>query len=307
MLKKSFRARTLFKIRERLYIVPTLAGLGLFLFTIAVLLMSAVYSNAGLQLMGFFVLGLFSLAMTWTHAELRGLQILSLQVPFQEAGSRARINLRFLSKRAFERKGVRINFRFRELGTQRIWECEALAEEIKEKGEVSRSLKVLLPPRGHYLLEKSSMLSRSPFGLFRVWCRLSHKSELWVYPQAKKLPPPSFKVLGQNKKNQTKSGDENFLGVRESYEIQSSSRVVPKPPRSPSMLLMKEFEAESGQELLIDWNLLSGDFETKLSYCAEAARLSQSMLVEVSTPFYRGILKNSGERDEALKAWAQAR
>ena len=305
MSKMSFAIPRLFKRRERLYIMPTKVGLLFFLFILAVLLMSAIYSVQGIQLLGFFMLGLFALALTWTHSELRGLSIQSLSMTDASSGSKARTEVRIESRQDAERVGVRIAGRLKNSVTGDFWRPEFRLGEVRGKIETVRGFDLPLEaPRGKWQSERWTISSRSPFGLFQVWMVLPFKPEVWIYPVP--IVPPLYRRVGfDQNQHQRAIGEEDFAGVRESHWVTSASRVVAKPAREESMLLVKDLEANEGGDAFLDWNALQGDHERKLSYCAGALMIGVGRCILV-TPDFTGVVETDAQKVRALRAWAES-
>ncbi len=291
----------------RLYIRPSKAGLCLFFFIVAEILMSAIYSSASLQLLGFFLLGLYSLAMTWTHAELRGLQVLSLRIRDGASKSSSVVDLRIESTWDLERTAVVLTVRMQGEPIDSIWNFTVPLTKIRGKGLFSQTHDLNLnTSRGRWVSQRITLSSQAPFGLFIVWARLKiHAVEALIYPQ----PISSLPTLNQGirkGRTQPRLGDDDFAQLRESHHIESSARVAARPAREVSMLLIKEFEAELGDDSKLDWQSLTGEFETRLSICA-GALLHRPGRYEISTPFYSGFVETKSEKEQALRKWAVAR
>lgn len=306
MSKRLFARPAFFKRRPRLFVRPTAAGAIFLAFIIAVLLMAAIYSNMSLQLLGFFLLGLYALAMVWTHAELRGLLIGGAGISPAPSGEVLRLDLEFESTLALDREKIHVEARFRREGDGREWTLVAPLGRVTGRGPLIRAVPVLATaPRGRWRAPRLTLWSRAPFGLFHVWTYRKDDLDLWVYPALAKGLRPGRATGAVREESAGGLGEEDFSELRESHRVTSASRVAAKPARQESLLLLKEFDSDRGGEKVLDWSELGGSLEDKLSLCAGALYRSPEAW-RVRTPYFEGRVVDEEGKGRALEAWAAA-
>lgn len=121
-------------------------------------------------------------------------------------------------------------------------------------------------PRGHYGLSKVRVQSLYPFGLVRVTRELAVKMvEFWVYPapaRGGEIPAAASSDSGAGGGG---SGGDDFVGVR-AYQLGESQRHVDwKAVSRGSPMMVKQFGGGNDRAVILDWDLLPGDAEGRLS------------------------------------------
>jgi hypothetical protein len=294
-----------FERPQRIYVMPTKAGVLMLLMNLFLILMSAVYSSPSVQLLGFFLFALYGLGMTWTHASLRKLSKLGLSCEPMFAGDLLHAEIFGFSKLKEPRAGIEL-----QITCSRRGEIQTFAStkfDLQVEGDFRHRLMMTQPlRRGRWALLRLRLQTKAPFGLFRAWIRIPTQSEdLVVYPQPKPfdLSRGSEGALPQERSPAT--NEEDFASLFESSKIDRANHVVPRPLNNESMIILKKFESSSSGVRVLKWSELPGDEEAKLSYCAGAAKsFFPGLLVE--TPFYSGKLQTPGDLRRALTAWAEA-
>ena len=132
--------------------------------------------------------------------------------------------------------------------------CHAV--RVGPRGRLVVSYEMRLARRGRYTLERLRLTTSYPFGLFRASKVVREPRTLWVYPSMGALAPavqlpysPAFEAgSGQS---HHRGGHQEFFGLRE-YQSGDSLRLVHwKSSARSSRLMVKEFERDDAQAVLV--------------------------------------------------------
>lgn len=307
MSKKLFDPSAYFKRRPRVYVLPTGAGIAFLALIMAMIFMSAVYASPTLQFLGFFLFALYTLSFAWTHSHLRKLEGLSFTMGDGFAGESAFVKLRAHSGSGDERQGLEIKVHLRAEGRKAVT-LTSPAFALETVGALAETYPVPLTlTRGRWSVRRITLGTTAPFGLATAWMQAKLEEPLFVYPRRKEVTPrlrPEESVLAVS----PSPGEENFRTLAESHWMTSALHVVPKPVADESTIIVKKFEGEDGGVPFIDWNELNGDFEERLSRCADGlARWEPGGALRLRTPFLDTTVRSETERRAALVRLAEAR
>ena len=246
--------------RRRIYILPTRAGVGFTLLLFGMLLAGLNYGNS-LALFFTFLLGGFTLAaMYLCHGNLLGATIVGARVASAFAGSAARLALAIDAGRVV-RQDLRISMR---AAQGRIASPPAQATPA-ERGSVA--IEIPCPRRGVRDVDRISLATTWPFGLFRAWTWLHLPLELVVYPAARGhgLPPRAAGDEPEAARDGKQAGDDEWRGLREYRDGDSPRRIAWKAYARGAALLVRDYAAESGPLLEFDFDRLAPlDLEARL-------------------------------------------
>ncbi|QIL88636.1 DUF58 domain-containing protein [Microbulbifer sp. SH-1] len=244
---------------RKLFVIPSLAGMGFVLVIALLWLLGTNYENNLVFALTFLLVGLFVVLPVHTFANLSGLklQLVEAEPTFAGDYGQARIRLHKSGKRFHER--VRL-----------AWPPEeGLLVDVTE-GRDGREIRLDLPlvQRGRVRAPRILVESRFPLGLFRCWSWVDLDVEFLVYPQPKSagpLPLGASAGDGERELARTQSGDD-FAGLKHYQPGDSLRHVAWKQYAGGRDLYSKEYASGSDARLWLDWDLLAGrDVETRLS------------------------------------------
>lgn len=254
-----------FKLTQRrIYVLPSGAGLA-FALALLVLLVGAI--NYGLSLGHALVFLLFGIGVAATFQGFRnllGLRVAALRIDPVFAGEPAELHVLLENSSSHRRAAVRLKCGRSETRS-----------DLQAASTASIVLDVPTTQRGWMKIEHIRIATTWPLGLVRVWSVLRPELACLVYatPEPKPPPLPSGSATRPDGALVQRSGDDDFAGLRPHRITDSPRHVAWKIAASGGPLLTKEFAAQEGVSLLLDWNSLHG-----LDDDARAARLSAWVL-----------------------------
>ena len=139
--------------------------------------------------------------------------------------------------------------------------------DVKEKSVSYARLPVTTDSRGEMLLDRISISTTYPLGLLRCWSYYDTEAKVIVFPKPggdAELPTHDSLQHEQNLGHQT--GNEDFSGLKPFRPGHSPAHLHWKLYARNEELLLKEFNGGGYQQLVLDWQQLTGnDTEAKLS------------------------------------------
>ncbi|MGC3980930.1 MAG: DUF58 domain-containing protein [Steroidobacteraceae bacterium] len=242
---------------RRIYILPTRLGL---VYAIAVLAMGLGGMNYGNNLalmLAFLLAALGFVAMHHCHRNLAGLRIHSLANEPVFAGQLAYLQL------AVENPSPQIRFDILAETEQH----QATPVQATIAAQTPIQLPIASTTRGWLRLERLSLSTRYPFGLFRGWTVLHLDLKCLIYPRPSErsnTPPPT--QFDSRHTQDLQRGDDEFAGFRSFHPGDSPNRIAWKAYAREQGLLIKQFAGASVATCVLDWDALAGlDAETRLS------------------------------------------
>lgn len=248
--------------QRRIFILPTREG-GAFAIALLLMLLAGInYQNSLAYGLTFLLFSLALVAMLHTYRNLAGLQLAGGGAGPVFAGEAAGFRLRLESDRRAH-QGIGLG-----------WHGEPLILSDVPAGE-SVALQVFhpAPTRGWLRPARMRVESRFPLGLFVAWSWLDLDVRALVYPQplATTTPLRSGQDAGSEEgQRQTGQGADDFQGLRPYQPGDSRRRLDWKAFSRGQGLLVKDFTALAGSELWLDFTVLDGDTETRLSWLCQA-------------------------------------
>lgn len=235
--------------RRRIYVLPTGAGMG---FAAALLVMLTGAINYGLSLGYALVFLLFGIGMSATvHAfrNLLGVTITRMHVEPVFAGQTATLQTLIENRAAYRRAGLTLR-------------CGEADSRIDLEAGASTDIALELPTsrRGWMPVGHLRVSTTWPLGLVRAWSVLHPGLSCLVYP-APEREPPRLPEAGADEPQgplARRSGDDDFAGLRPHRLTDSPRHVAWKAAASGGPLLTKEFAAQQGASLMLDWMVLHG-------------------------------------------------
>lgn len=240
--------------RNRIYIVPTRAGLGFSVLLLAMLFGALNYQNNAALLLTCMLAAALAGSMLLTWRELQGLSLTSLHAGHASCDARLPLQLAFADDRR-TRHGLRIA-------------VDAIEQPCPLGPDTSRAT-VTLPTerRGWVPLPRMQLSSTLPFGLFRAWSWITPDQRVLVYPRLLEDARPPRR--GEDAAVREAGGDE-FAGLRGYRRGDPIRHVAWKASARHVELLVREFDrAAPGEPLHFDWAALPDlDRETRISRLA---------------------------------------
>lgn len=196
MLLQKFWQQLPIRARERIYILPTISGTAFLLFTIALLLMGAIYNSQLVNLLAFLLLTLYGLSMVMTHQNLQGLSGFTVGQAETFAGEDGVFEISFKNRTALLKEGLVLEL----LQKKSIWPRSrslfqfSIPDELTERPLVPLLLPLNSRHRGRYPVRRVRVSTTAPLGLFRAWRTEAVDFDVWVYPRKVLYPPQTIQT-----------------------------------------------------------------------------------------------------------------
>ena len=232
--------------QRRIFILPTRQGLG-FAFLLLLMLLGDINYNLSLGYVLTFLLGTTGM-MTMLHAfrNMAQLEIRAGRTDAVFAGDMAQFVFHFHNTGALPRYHLQLR------------DDNGHSVTFDIPAQQSAEVKLPLPAarRGWLETGKLTLFTEFPLGLFHAWSYLEFDTRCLVYPKpAAPMPlPASSAQSGAGTLNAT--GDEDFSGLRSYVAGDALPRIAWKALAHEQGLQVKQFSAQQGRELWLDWFLL---------------------------------------------------
>lgn len=232
--------------QRRIFILPTRKGIG-FAFVLLLMLLGDINYNLSLGYALTFLLGTLAL-LTMLHAfrNMAQLEIRAGRADAVFAGDKAQFVFHFHNRSSLPR--YRLNLRGED-------GC-SLAFDMPARQGVEVKLPVPASQRGWLESGRLTLFTEFPLGLFYAWSYLQFDTRCLVYPKpAAPLPlPASLSPDGAG--SAIVAGDEDFSGLRGYVDGDAQQRIAWKALAREQGLQVKQFSAQRGRKLDLDWALL---------------------------------------------------
>jgi uncharacterized protein (DUF58 family) len=256
-------------LARRIYILPTRAGLGFGALILAILLTALNYSNSMAMLLATLLVGFMLVGIHDTHRHLKGLRINLADAADSFAGGSGSIELRFENTLATARGPLQLQY-----ATMPVTTC------LVPPRSVSRQyLDYSYERRGRHELDRIALWTRAPHGFFRAWCWIHLPLQAHVYPKPVNARP--LPVAGGQRRLHGQlaraAGAEEWSALRPFSPGDSPRAVAWKQYARGAPLLVSQYEAEAGEQHMLDFEALTGlDTEARLSQlCAWVLQCEQ--------------------------------
>lgn len=218
--------------RQRIYILPTGQGLVFALLLLGMLLGAMNYNNNLGFGVTFLLAGLALVSMYHCHANLQGLEIATGHCEPVFAGQQAHPAVRLQNSGAGSRYGLALLLN----GQQQT------LQDLDPGATCDGIFTIDAPRRGRIVIDRFSVASRFPFGLFRTWAWLHMPLECIVYPRpAENAPPPPISYTDTGGAQQDGPGDDDFAGLRDYRAGDSPRHIAWKAFARRQELLVRQF------------------------------------------------------------------
>lgn len=246
---------------RRIYILPTRLGLMYALAVIAMGIGGMNYGNNLASMLPFLLAALGFVAMHHTHRNLAGLRIHSMTNEPVFAGQLAQIQLAVDNPSPQLRLALQAETH---IGTT-LHHAQPI--QVASGTQSSLQLPIASQQRGWLSIDRLTVSTRYPFGLFRGWTVLHLPSKCLIYPKPSErssTPPPT--QFDTRNTQDLQRGDEEFAGLRSFHPGDSPKRIAWKAYAREQGLMVKQYAGASISTCMLDWDTLAGlDNETRLS------------------------------------------
>ncbi len=243
---------------RRIFILPTMRGLGFVCLIILVLLIAFVYNNNLAYLLGFLLASVFFITILHSFKALSGLVIKQSHSPSVFAGEAVGYEIIVENPNNIER--------FNLTATLEV----ATKFPLKPQEKKRIVLYSATERRGWHTMNTVTLSTSYPLGLFRAWSPLKLQEKALVYPKPSTIEmpfPENDGIQSQTLENQqSKKGNEDFYGIKEYQQGDSIRHIHWKAFAKGLGLFSKEYSSDISAELWLNYEQTPGyDVEEKLS------------------------------------------
>jgi len=233
--------------RGRIYILPTGLGLGYAAMVFAMVLGGLNFgNNLGLGL-AFLLAGIGLAAMHHCHGNLLGLELRLAAADPAFVGGEARFHV------LLENRSVNARPRIELAGET----TPADVTDVPAAGSARLAVSRHAPRRGRVPLERYTVTTRHPLGLFRAWAvvHTTHATVAWPAPATRGRPPPGVATDTGGAQDRAR-GDHDFAGLRPYEPGDSLRRIAWKNYARGQGLHAKQYAGTDVVSHVFDWDSL---------------------------------------------------
>ncbi|MBI5891241.1 MAG: DUF58 domain-containing protein [Nitrosomonadales bacterium] len=244
--RRAVESGTLVLNQRRIYILPSRQGFA-FAFILLLMLLGDINYNLSLGYVLTFLLTTTA-GMTMLHA-FRNMAQLEIRAGYVEpvfAGEQAKFIFHFNNPGTLDRYQIHLHD---DDGHETVFDLPA---------QRSTPVEFAIPARQRGWLDSGrlTLYTRFPLGLFYAWTYLHFDVRCLVYPKpAAPQPLPAASVQDGSGKL-TAAGDEDFSGLRNYVAGDAMPRIAWKALAREQGLQVKQFSAQQGRWLWLDWSQL---------------------------------------------------
>jgi len=241
--RRSVESGTLVLNQRRIYIMPSRQGLA-FVFVLILMLLGDINYNLSLGYVLTFLLATTGgLSMLYAFRNLAQLEIHAGHIEPVFAGEQARFVFHFNNPGNLARHQIHL---YDDEGHETVFDLPALC---------STPIELAIPAtrRGWLDSGRLPLYTRFPLGLFHAWTYIHFDVRALVYPKPA-APRPLPAASAQEGAGKTMAtGDEDFSGLRNYVAGDAMPRIAWKALAREQGLQVKQFSAQQGQQLWLDW------------------------------------------------------
>lgn len=232
--------------QRRIYIIPSKQGLA-FALVLGLMLLGDINYNLSLGYVLTFLLATTAgLTMLYAFRNLAQLEIHAGHVEPVFVGEQARFVFHFNNPSNLARYQIHLHD---DAGNETIF-------DLPERCSTPVSLSIPANKRGWLDSERLSLYTHFPLGLFHAWTYIHFDVRALVYPKpaAPQALPAASAQDGTGKV--MAKGDDDFSGLRNYVSGDALPRIAWKALAREQGLQVKQFSAQQGYSLWLDWALL---------------------------------------------------
>lgn len=243
--------------RDRVYIIPTKAGLIFSLLLLTLLIGSINYEMSLGFLLTFLLASMGNVALLSTWKNIAGLELKRLTSIPVFSGETAIFNVQLINHQLLDRRSIAVS---KNGSDDDITDCPASSNQIIK-------FKVRSNKRGLLDAGKFRLYSEYPTGLFIAWTWADLTMSCLVYPEPdKETDLLAFDNSGSGDDDRSGKGMENFSHLRKYHQGDSISRISWKAAAKNNELFSKEFIGSKPVTHWISWEQIPArDNEHRLS------------------------------------------
>lgn len=243
-------------VRPRIFILPTRQGLLLSAILLTMLLGSLNYNNSMGFALTFLLMGVSFIAILHTYRNLARLELSIGKVTPVFAGEDAVFTIIVKNPGAYTRHSLILQLR----------QQPPVFAHVAGNTSVSVPLTQRTTHRGVLHMERLTLSTRFPLGLFCAWSHLGLHAPCIVYPAPRGSSMPLLPPQDDKGAYAHRVGDDDFAGQRSYQPGDTLARVNWKAAARGQGLLIKEFTGAEAAALWLDWYRFPGlDDEARLS------------------------------------------
>ncbi len=243
--------------RDRVYIIPTKAGLIFSLLLVTLLIGSINYEKNLGFILTFLLAGIGNILLLSTWRNIAGLELHGSDATAVFSGEPACFNIQLLNHQLYDRHSIAISQHGEE---QDVVDCAANSQQlIRFKTKTAR--------RGRLDAGRVRIYTEFPSGLFVAWTWADLSMTCIVYPAPdNSIELPVFDHSESGETDTTGYGMENFSHLRKYHQGDNINRISWKAAAKTDELFTKQFIGAKPVSHWINWNdIPAKDIEQRLS------------------------------------------
>ncbi len=242
---------------RRIYILPTYFGLLFSLLLMLLLVGSTNYNNSLGFVLTFLLASICLVSITHTYRNLLNLKIQAGKAGAVFCGSTATFSLQLENPNKLARYHLRASFKGQPPPATNPNNTNPGNTNINANDSAEIRLTLPTSQRGWLTMERITIDTTYPMGLFRAWSYVTLPKSCLVYPApAKTSLPPTGKGNGSGNQ-QSQQGSDDFIGFRDYHPGDSPRHVNWKAAAHSDELLTKRFADNESNELWFEWEALT--------------------------------------------------
>lgn len=242
-------------------LLPTRNVLGLGLLVVALWYAGASQSNGAAYLLCFLVTSVALVSGLHTWANLRGVTVSAETPRPMYAGQAAALPVELMNGARVGRHALALRWK---------GSAPAVVGEIGPGKAARAELRFTAPGRGEHTVHAVTLASAYPLGFFRARRRIGVARDFIVYPRPEGRPhrgAGASRAAAELRSRAQVEGDD-FAGTR-AYVLGESQRHIDwRAAARGQPLLIKQFAADAGETVWVEWEQASGEVEARLSQLA---------------------------------------
>jgi uncharacterized protein (DUF58 family) len=233
---------------RRVFILPTLRGLGFVLLTALVLLIAFVYNNNLAYMLAFLLASIFFITMVHSYKSLAGLIVQKGRSKPVFAEEAAGFDIHIDNPTELDRQQLRVT----------LQDTQDLA--IRPHDSLHITLYSTTYKRGWHQPGSVTLSSTYPLGLFRAWSPIRFDLKTLVYPKPAQAEIPFPQTHSSQTQNGTgHNGSDDFYGLQEYQSGDSIRRIHWKAFAKGIGVFSKQYSGEqSTEEVWLDYAYTPG-------------------------------------------------
>lgn len=231
--------------RDRVYIVPTRAGIIFSILLFTLLIGSINYEKSLGFVLTFLLVGIGNIALLSTWRNIAGLKLKRISSSAVFAGETATFNVQLINQKFFNRHAIIIS----QLGVDHD------IIDSPSNSKHTMCFKVESVSRGKLNAGRFRLYSEFPTGLFVAWTWVDLSMHCMVYPAPdKKLDIPMLDLSEDGDNDFSGHGVENFSQLRKYHAGDNINRISWKASAKSDALFTKEFVGSKPVTHWINWD-----------------------------------------------------